>query len=66
MLFFRKKLKKSTDEEDKAFGKMMKEERVGFKDGFAMIISAFAVLVLPCLLILLGLSGLAMLLFGIY
>ena len=36
------------------------------KDAFAMIISAFAVLVLPCLLILVGLSVLAMLLLGIF
>ena len=66
MFFFRKRLKKSTREEDKKFCDMMKEEKVGMKDAFAMIISAFAVLVLPCLLILVGLSVLAMLLLGIF
>lgn len=65
MFFFRKRLKRSTHEEDEKFGNMLKEEKIGFKDGFAMLISAFAVIVLPCLLVLAGLSALAMLLLGI-
>lgn len=65
MLFFKKKLKRSTPEQDEQFRQMMQEERVGFKDGMAMIISAFLVLVLPCLLILCGMSLLALWLFGV-
>ena len=65
MLFFRKKLKKSTKEDEVAFGKMLGEEKIGFKDGFAMLVSAFLVILLPCLLLLVGLSALAMLILGI-
>lgn len=66
MLFFRKKLKKSTKEDEVAFGKMIEEEKIGFKDGFAMLVSAFLVILLPCLLLLVGLSALAMLILGIF
>ncbi|MBQ8208501.1 MAG: hypothetical protein IJZ89_07200 [Clostridia bacterium] len=67
MFFFskRKRLKKSTPEEDMVFSEAMREEKVGFKDGLAMIVSAFLVLVLPCLLILVGICIIGMLLFGI-
>lgn len=64
-MFFGKRLKKSTSEDEKAFNKMMRDEKVGFKDVFAMIFSSFLVLVLPCLLILVGICVLAMLLFGV-
>ena len=66
MFFFRKRLKKSTPEEEKAFRERMQEEKLGFKDTWAMILSALLVLVLPCLLVLLVLSGLAMLILGIF
>ncbi|MBO5248657.1 MAG: hypothetical protein J6B54_05140 [Clostridia bacterium] len=64
MLFFRKKLKKTTKEDDALLARAMEENKVGFKDKFAMSISAILVLVLPSLLILLVLSGFVMLLFG--
>lgn len=64
MLFFRKKLKKATKEDEERFARAMKENNVGFKDKFAMVISALLVLVLPSLLVLLALSGFVMLLFG--
>ncbi len=66
MFFFRKRLKKSIKEDEIAFGEMIKKEEIGFKDGFAMIVSAFFVIVLPCLLILVGLSTLAMLVLGMF
>lgn len=47
-----KRLKKSTKEEEEQFGKMFEEEKVGWKDKFAMIFSAFFVIVLPCIVIL--------------
>ncbi|MBR3966985.1 MAG: hypothetical protein IKK94_00890 [Clostridia bacterium] len=65
MFFFRKKLKKSAKEDEVAFGKMIEEEKIGFLDGLAMILSAFFVIVLPCLLLLVGLSALAMLILGV-
>lgn len=65
-MFFRKRLKKSTIEDEKRFGKMLEEEGVGAKDKFAMIVSAFLVLILPCILILVGLSLLMLWLFGAF
>ena len=65
MLFYRKRLKKSTPEDEAKLKQAMEENNVGFKDGMAMILSAFLVLVLPCLLILVGISILAMLIFGV-
>lgn len=64
MFFFRKKLKKSKPEDEEAFKKAMGE--VGFQDKFAMALSAFLVIILPALLVLLALAGLAMLLFGVF
>ncbi|MBO5220842.1 MAG: hypothetical protein J6C26_00845 [Clostridia bacterium] len=67
MLFFKKKkklLRKATEEDEKSFAAAMEENNVGFKDKLAMVISAFLVIVLPCLLILLAISGIALLLFG--
>ena len=66
MLFFRKRLRKATKEDDERFAQAFEENNVGFKDKLAMILSAFLVLVLPSLLVLLGLCGLTMLLFGAF
>ena len=63
-MFFRKRLRKATPEDDKRLADAMEENNVGFKDKIAMVISAFLVLVLPSLLILLVLAGIALLLFG--
>ena len=65
MLFFKKRLKRSTPEEDRQFRQMMQENDVGLKDSLAMIASAFLVLVLPSLLILCGIALLGLWLFGI-
>ncbi len=63
-MFFRKRLKKWTPEDDEKLARAMNENNVGFKDRIAMVIAAFLVIVIPCLLVLLGISGLALLLFG--
>ena len=60
-----KRLKKSTPEEEEQFGQMLEEQKVGWKDKFAMIVSAFVVIVLPCLLILIGMSVLMLWVFGL-
>ena len=65
MLLFKKRLKKSTPEEDEQFRELMQQNGVGFKDGMAMILSAFLVIVLPCLLILCGIAVLGLWLFGV-
>ncbi len=59
-----KKLKKSTPEEANDFAELLEEEKVGHKDRFAMVLSAFLVIVLPCFLILVVISALALWLFG--
>lgn len=64
MLFFRKRLRKSTPEEFKRFQEDMQNEGVKFKDKVAMVLSAYLIIVLPCLLILIGISLLAMFLLG--
>ena len=67
MLFFKKKkklLRKATEEDEQSFVNAMEENDVGFKDKFAMVIAALITIVLPCLLILLAISGIALLLFG--
>ena len=60
-----RRLKKNTDEENKEFSERMEELKTSPKDVFAMLLSAFLVIVLPCLLILLAFGFLAMLLFGV-
>ncbi len=64
MLFFKKKLRKATEEDEKRFAEAMEENKVGASDKFAMLVAAFLVIVLPCLLVLLAISALAMLLFS--
>lgn len=65
MFFFGKKLKKSTPEEDEKFKQLLQDEQIGFKDGFAIILAAIITIVLPCALILCGISALAMWIFGV-
>ncbi len=60
-----RRLKKNTPKDDEAFERQMEEIRSSPKDFFAMLLSAFLVIVLPCLLILLAFGFLAMLLFGV-
>ena len=63
-MFFKKRLKKVTEEDEARFTEAMEVNNVGFKDKLAMVIAAFLVIILPCLLILLGLSGIALWLFS--
>ncbi|MDD5865997.1 MAG: hypothetical protein PUD07_05940 [bacterium] len=65
MLFFRKKLKKATKEDEEKLRAAFEENDVGAKDHFAMLFSAFFVIILPCLLVLIGLSLLGLLLCGV-
>lgn len=64
MFFFSKRLRKSTPEDDEHLARAMEENDVGLKDKLAMIVSAFVVLVLPSLLVLLVIAGIALLIFG--
>ena len=64
MRFFGRDLKKATPEDDQKLKDAFKENEVGFKDVMAMLFSAFFMLVLPCLVILMGISLLCLWLFG--
>ncbi len=66
MVPFWKHIKKATPEQEEEFSKALEENKVGFKDGLAMVLSAFCVIVLPCLLVLLALGFLIMLFFGAF
>ena len=59
MFPFFKRLKKTTKEQEAAFREQMQEEKVGWKDGLAMVIAGFLTIVLPCLLVLLIICGVA-------
>ena len=51
-----KRLKKSTPEQEQQFAEQMKEAGVSPKDKLLMTLTAYVVILLPCLLVLLGLS----------
>ena len=51
-----KRLKKSTPEQVKQFAVQMIEAGVSPKDKLLMTLTAYVVILLPCLLVLLGLS----------
>ena len=60
-----KRLKKSTKEDEEQFSQMLEEEKVGWKDKFAMLIAAFFTIMLPCVAVLLGFAGLVMWIIGL-
>ena len=60
-----RRLKKSTPEEDRELDQKMDEVRMSPKDVIAIMASAFVMIILPCLAVLLGLACVAMFLFGL-
>ena len=60
-----KRLKKSTPEQEEEFKERMSEENVSLKDKFAMVISAFLMLVLPSILVLGALVFIMFWIFGL-
>ncbi len=60
-----RRLKKSTPEQDAEFQERMTEAKLTFKDKLAIVLSAYLVLLLPALAVLLGICTLAMWLLGI-
>lgn len=60
-----KRLKKSTPEMEQDFRDRLEQEQVPFTDQLLMIGTAFVVIVIPCILILLGLSLFSMWVFGL-
>lgn len=59
-----RRLKKATREQEEEFRERMSDEKLTAKDRFAMVFSAFLVIVLPCLAVLLIFGLLLLLLFG--
>ena len=59
-----RRLKKATREQEEEFRERMSDEQVTAKDRFAMVLSAFLVVVLPCLAVLVAFGLLILLLFG--
>ncbi|MCI9143931.1 MAG: hypothetical protein HFH87_15175 [Lachnospiraceae bacterium] len=51
-----KRIRKSSQEEEEKFRKGMQEAGVSFREKLVMTLTAYVVIVLPCLLILIGLS----------
>ena len=60
-----KRLKKVTKEQEREFEENLAKENIGAKDKFAMLISSLLMIILPCTLVLIGISLLAMWLFGL-
>ena len=58
-----KRLKKPDPNATEELAERFEEQKVGWKDRFAMIVSAYVVLLLPCLLLLVGFSLLILWLF---
>ena len=61
----RKRLKKSSKEEAQKFARMMEEEHVTFRERLVMILTAYVVLLLPSILILIALALFSLWLFGV-
>lgn len=64
MSLFRRKLKKSTREEEEAFRKLLEEANLTRKDKLAMVLSAFLTILLPCALILTVMALIILAIFG--
>ncbi len=62
---FRKKLKQATPKEEADFSKRMEEANLTWKDKLVMILTAYAVILVPCILLLCGMCLLLFWLFGI-
>lgn len=64
--FKRPRRKAASKEEIRAFRDQMSDKEITVKDRFAMLIAAFLVVILPCLLILILLGTLMLWLFGAF
>ncbi len=60
-----RRLKKSTKEDDENFAKMMDDEKVSFKERMLMVLTAYGVIMVPTVLILLAFGFVILLVVGI-
>ena len=63
---FGRGLHKATKKQEQELSELLNRERIGFRDGFAIVLAAFVTIVLPCLLILCGLSAVVLWIFGAF
>lgn len=59
-----RRIKKSTPEQEAEFKERMSDEQVPLVDKVIMIVTSFFVIVIPCALVLIGMSVLVMWIFG--
>lgn len=59
-----KRLKKSTPESERDFKERMSDEELPLQDKVLMVLTSFVMIVLPCALVLIGMSLLIMWIFG--
>ena len=62
----RREIKPVTKEQEEEFSRGLKENKVGFKEGLIMTLTAFVTIVLPCLLILGAISLIVLWMFGAF
>ena len=58
------RLKKSTPEQEEQFKEMLAEEKVSWKDRWAMVLAAYLTILLPCAVILVVVGLLIIWIFG--
>ncbi len=61
-----KRIKESTPEMEQEFRERFEQVDVPFSDKLVMIGTAFVMIVIPCILVLLGISLLSMWVFGLF
>ena len=60
-----KRIRKSSQEEEENFQKELREASVSFREKLVMTLTAYVVIVLPCLLLLIGLSAFMLWIMGL-
>ena len=60
-----KRIRKSSQEEEEKFQKELREAGVSFREKLVMTLTAYVVIVLPCLLLLIGLSAFMLWIMGL-
>ena len=65
MLMIWKRLKKSTPEQEEEYQKQLQEAGVTPREKLVMVLTAYVVILLPCLLILLGMCAVVLWVMGL-
>lgn len=60
-----KRIRKSSQEEEEKFQKELREASVSFREKLVMTLTAYVMIVLPCLLLLIGLSAFMLWIMGL-